>query len=366
MLRIVKDACLICGTLLFFYGVLYLTCIPTYLFFTKILGYVIIELCQAYENYLFRITAPATIYQGCINRVSSDQAALFDPGNLQSNLSILDWGEYAPTFNDTLCHSGFVGNSDIYGLGVRSGLYLQWVSSLLAKHLLPEESTALMRSYLIFHIALCIAVTVLTVQKTCTFAVKIVLLYYLVFGGFICVFSKPNLGDSEPAMMDLHWSQVFKFLSFLTMVIHVVWFILFGHFSLPNMPCESTIFFFGPVNSQWMDICLILLVFFLIINVLCLGLLMIVPICGPCFVSVVKSLLSKGLLPRVRDRSVVLLQSASPRYLRFSRILEWLAAQPGNIYNKYGSALRRCFRTYTMSRPFYGQLRRCIPVSFEL
>ena len=236
----------------------------------------------------------------------------------------------------------------IYGLGVRSGLYIQWVTSLLANHLLREESTALMRSYLIFHIALCIAVAVLTFQKNCTFVVEIVLLYYLVYGGFICVYSRPNLGDFEPATVGLHWSQVVLILSFFTMVLHVVWLVVFDHFSLPDMPCETTIFFFGPVKGPWMDVWLLwlavnlLAIIFLVVSgtTLCL--------CAFCFiyaikilVSVVQSILYRDLFLRVRYR---------------------LAAQPDSIRNKYGSALFRYFRAYTMSRPVHGQQRRCIPV----
>ena len=306
-------------------------------------------------HYLRKIFDPATINQACVNRVPSDQAAFFDPSNLQSDPWIYDGRVYVMRSDSTLCDSGFVGNSDIYGLGVRSGLYIQWVSSLLANHLLREESTALMRSYLIFHIALCITVAVLTFQKTCTFAIEIVLLYYLVYGGFICVFSRPNLEDFEPATMGLHWSQVVLFLSFLTMVTHVVWFIIFGRFSLPKMPCETAVFFFGPVDHSlmdfWMDWLAVCLVHYICLVVFLTTLW----ICGFCFLSAVKilvsimnSLLYRNFFPRVGYRSVVQLQSAISRYLGFSKLLEWLAAQPGSIRNKYGSALSRYFRAYTI------------------
>ena len=317
------------------------------------------------STYLSNNTAPATIYQACVKRVSPGQGALFDASNLPSkSISLLHPAVNKPLVNSSLCDSGFVGNSDIYGLGVRAGLYVQWASSLLAKHLLREESTALMRSYLFFHVALCIAVVVLTFQKTCTFAVEIVLLYYLVYGGFICVFSRPNLGDSKGAMMDLRWSQVILSLSFWTMVTHAVWFIIFGRFRLPKMPCETTIFFFGPVDDDSLHFCINYLAVFLV-HLICLVVYYkTVWICFFGFVSAVKILVStmKSLLrgdfsPRVGYRSVVQLQSAISRYLRFSNLLEWLAAQPGNIRNKYGSALRRYYCAYTMcaypsSRPF--------------
>ena len=350
-----KRACAVCCAVLCYCGGLFCLC--------KIIVYLSIQIDNAYSDYLSKITAPATIYQACVIRVSSDQGPLFDPSNLPFNSSLHQAGD-KPLFNSSHCDSGFVGNSDIYGLGVRSGLYIQWVTSLLANHLLREESTALMQSYLIFHIALCIAVAVLTLQKTCTFAVEIVLLYYLVFGGYICVFARPNWRDFEPAMMVLHWSQVLLSLSVLTMITHVVWFIIFGHFRLPKMPCETTIFFFGPVNGYWMDFWVDLLRYFLLFSILLSGGWMTLLLCGSCFISAVKilllvvqSILYRDLFLRARYRSVVQLQSASLRYLQFSKILEWLATQPSSIRNKYGSALSRA---YTMTRPVHGQHRRCI------
>ena len=201
-----KRACAECWPVVCFWcGLLFVATITCYLF-----GWILLQAFEAYFNYLSNIAVPATIYQACVDRVSSERGTLFDPNNLPSNSFLRPAGDRS-IFNSTLCDSGFVGelgfvgNSDIYGLGVRSGLYIQWVTSLLANHLLREESRALMRSYLIFHIALCIAVVVLTLQKTCTFAVEIMLLYYLVYGGFICVFSRPNWEDFEPAM----WSQCY-------------------------------------------------------------------------------------------------------------------------------------------------------------
>ena len=82
-----------------------------------------------YANYISNITIPETINQACVNRVSSDQAALFDPSNLMFSPPLYREVNRT-TFNSTLCDSGFVGNSDVYGLGVRSGLHIQWISSL--------------------------------------------------------------------------------------------------------------------------------------------------------------------------------------------------------------------------------------------
>ena len=317
-----------------------------------------------YFNYISTITLPATVNQACVNRVSSDQAALFDPSNLMSSSS-RHWAKDRPTYNSTLCDLGFIGNSDIYGLGVRSGLYIQWVSSLLANHLLREESTALISSYLIFHIALWVIIAILTFQKTCTFAVEIVLLYYLAYGGFFCVFTRPNLGDFEPAMMDPNWSNMVLLLYYLTMLTHVVWFIIIGRYSFPNMPCATTIFFFGPVQDAWMDVLAILMGPGLFGAVIILTVLT----CVSCFIfagqileSMRKSSIYQGLFSGIRYSPVVQLQSTTFRYLRVSKMLELSATQRENMRNKYGPYLSRYFSAYTMSRPFHCQHQRCILV----
>lgn len=41
--------------------------------------------------------------------------------------------------NRELCDLGFMGNTDLYGLGIRTGVYLQWGSSLLANNFLSSS-----------------------------------------------------------------------------------------------------------------------------------------------------------------------------------------------------------------------------------
>ena len=125
----------------------------------------------------------------CASRVGDNQSELFrqDVYLLQFNSTAWYLSDIAN--NETLCGQGFVGNSDIYGLGVRLGIYLQWLSCLLANHTLPDTRSALAQAYMIFLIAICAAIVVMSVQSTCTFAIEIVILYYMFFGGFFCAFS---------------------------------------------------------------------------------------------------------------------------------------------------------------------------------
>lgn len=54
------------------------------------------------------------------------------------------------------------GNADLYGAGLRNGVYLQWISSQIAVFLQLDESAGLFESYLIFSIAIVVALLVST------------------------------------------------------------------------------------------------------------------------------------------------------------------------------------------------------------
>ena len=38
---------------------------------------------------------------------------------------------------------GFVGDNSTYGLGIRLGIYLQWIASSIAYHFVPEEAVTM-------------------------------------------------------------------------------------------------------------------------------------------------------------------------------------------------------------------------------
>ncbi|KIW57678.1 hypothetical protein PV05_02244 [Exophiala xenobiotica] len=71
------------------------------------------------------------------------------------------------------------GNSDLYGLGIRTGIYLQWVSSLIANNCYPEEVPTLLVTNTIFLIAVCIATLKLTADSSLKQAEYLVLLRVL-------------------------------------------------------------------------------------------------------------------------------------------------------------------------------------------
>jgi hypothetical protein len=92
-----------------------------------------------------------------------------------------------PVLADELRGSRFQGNSEIYGLGIRTGLYLQLESSVVANQMLASTGVALARTHNIFAIAVVIAVFVPSFARgdQCVFSVDVVILYHLFMGHWL-------------------------------------------------------------------------------------------------------------------------------------------------------------------------------------
>lgn len=83
--------------------------------------------------------------------------------------------------------TGFVGNSDFYGLGIRLGIYLQWLGSLVANAALRNERDRMAGAYLTFSLALAVAVMLLVFQRECTFTAEIIIVLNIFWGGTLLV-----------------------------------------------------------------------------------------------------------------------------------------------------------------------------------
>lgn len=153
--------------------------------------------------------------------------------------------------NSTLCSQGFEGNEDLYGLGIRVGIYLQWIASLVANNLLPESRKELQRVWLVFSLAVCIATMISSFAVTCVFGIEIEILYWMYWGGFMCVFasspSSTRLG-SEAKWVVLDWVTEIQFITHMLMTYHGIVFIWYAYDQLfSRMPCGTYQFFFVPV-----------------------------------------------------------------------------------------------------------------------
>lgn len=140
------------------------------------------------------------------------------------------------------------GNPDLYGAGVRIGVYLQWVSSQIAVFLRLEGSTGLMESYLVFSTAIVIALFVLTFT-TELHITEVVIMVYMFFGGLVCV--QDNESHKVPPLRRL-WHAVVGLLLWSIMTIYSAWFWLGGNKSdwFLSHSCGTSIFLLARIPPK--------------------------------------------------------------------------------------------------------------------
>lgn len=85
-------------------------------------------------------------------------------------------------------HCVIEGNSDFYGLGIRIGIYLQWITALGANLFSKEAIDGNLETNTIFLLAVFIAIAVATAQDTVQSA-ELVILLQLGFGFLFSILS---------------------------------------------------------------------------------------------------------------------------------------------------------------------------------
>lgn len=96
-----------------------------------------------------------------------------------------DQPQFPLAVRDEQC--GFEGDSDLYGLGIRLGIYMQWLTSFAPTTDL-QKFAVFRETYSIFVFAIFIAILVLTAEKRPTHTAEMLVLAYIIFGGvFITV-----------------------------------------------------------------------------------------------------------------------------------------------------------------------------------
>jgi len=99
-------------------------------------------------------------------------------------------GERSPTAVDAACDSrfghpvGFEGDPDFYGLGIRLGVYFQWLTDIITTGYLEEERQNVLITYHIFSISITVALFVKIFASACTFSAEIFIVLVLFWGGY--------------------------------------------------------------------------------------------------------------------------------------------------------------------------------------
>jgi len=78
---------------------------------------------------------------------------------------------------------GFRGNSDFYGLGVRLGIYFQWIAATLAMRFMPSARHLVVGSYILFQVGMLSAAYLLILPRSCTFNAEMSIVLQLLWGG---------------------------------------------------------------------------------------------------------------------------------------------------------------------------------------
>lgn len=154
----------------------------------------------------------------------------------------------------------FEGNSDMYGLGIRLGFYLQWFGGLLAAWIAPSEVKGLRFSTELFVAATFLALIIHTAGDVDSLQhVEIYIVLLLMFGVYLVlipIYLWRLLTSCDPYWDPTRWpivnpGRLTSNLSFILLVgvlIYQYWF-WFAHIpSLDDINCQQYGFLFGQVR----------------------------------------------------------------------------------------------------------------------
>ncbi|KAL2783314.1 hypothetical protein BJX66DRAFT_132214 [Aspergillus keveii] len=140
---------------------------------------------------------------------------------------------------------GFSGNSDLYGLGIRLGVYLQWLSAVVATSLRLTDSFVLFTTYSGFSFAIMVALLVLTAQRT-AHVLEIVIMLHMFFGGLYATIPRQIRGFRPRSQV----SDSLIMLASVMMMVFSSWFWISGRNSDAFLatPCGNTIFLLARIS----------------------------------------------------------------------------------------------------------------------
>ena len=149
---------------------------------------------------------------------------------------------------DQLC--GFAGNSDIYGLGIRLGIYLQWFASVLSKWFLPSNEVLhdVLNENAIFLFSIFIASIVLVSGAFGpVYSVEVVIMLHIFFGSIFTIFVDDEI-LLKLGRLSSFGGILFKLAVTAGMAALGSWFWFDGVQRAMPTPCGSSIFLFAQVD----------------------------------------------------------------------------------------------------------------------
>jgi len=151
----------------------------------------------------------------------------------------------------------FIGNSDLYGLGIRIGIYLQWISGLLANSTHADSVQDMLATNTIFLIALFTAMAIITAKDT-VLAAEVTILLQFCFGFLFTVSLTWGLRVSARQLNSAKEYKKHVYFPLLGSIIRLclataicaynVWFWFVGVGKLSEETCHPVGFLFAAVD----------------------------------------------------------------------------------------------------------------------
>ncbi|KAJ6016260.1 hypothetical protein N7540_010851 [Penicillium herquei] len=149
---------------------------------------------------------------------------------------------------------GFSGDADSYGLVVRLGAYIQWLTSVIAYNLYDSEAASMRGVNTCFQVAVFIGLVLKTVYHKDFYAIEAFILLLFCIGGFCCALPFPyRLGSASEleflvrARPTTMGDLVMSILGVATCA-YGVWYVFDGMDGMMNTNCNSPIFVFARVS----------------------------------------------------------------------------------------------------------------------
>ena len=143
----------------------------------------------------------------------------------------------------------YTGNPDLYGFGIRLGLYLQWTASVISKAWTPSLDSLrdLLDAASIFLLAIFIATSVYSAGVLgSVHNVDILILLHMFFGDVYSVYFEIISLERRVTPISA-WGTRYRYLVISGMAASAVWFWCVGLYRLPDGPCGSVAFLFAKV-----------------------------------------------------------------------------------------------------------------------
>ncbi|KAJ9419873.1 hypothetical protein FOXG_16027 [Fusarium oxysporum f. sp. lycopersici 4287] len=137
------------------------------------------------------------------------------------------------------CH--FEGNGDLYGLGVRTGLYTQWAATLITTVADPHAENVVMVLNMLIQTALLLGLVILSARHEAS-VLDPVITFWLLFGAL------SNLTGDGVHILD-HPTGSYRLILYAAVAMYYIWFWFTGWMGMLDPDCDPTVFF-GNVNIR--------------------------------------------------------------------------------------------------------------------